>query len=266
MIRSPIGRRLNLQSHVSIREQLREAARLGARGFVIDAAGELAPHRLSATGRKDLRHLLRSLETALVALHLPTRRGFDTLDDLDDRLARASQAFALAHELGAPQVLVRVGPVAAAADDPRRNSLTIAARELSRRADHRGVRLAIEVGGEPAGVLHGFLDEIGEPVLGASIDPAALVAVGQDPSAAVVELGTWVTHAYATDPRGPGRAPGSFAAHPGGPGYPRGALDWEAYLGSLEEIDYRGFLTIWPDPVGDQDAQFAAILRTLESF
>ena len=40
-------------------------------------------------------------------------------------------------------------------------------------------------------------------------------------------------------------------ANPRGSGFPPGALDWEEYLGALEEINYRGYLTVWPDPDGD---------------
>jgi sugar phosphate isomerase/epimerase len=266
MIRTPVARRINAHEGVSPRAQIQDAARLGARGIVIDAAGELAPHRLTETGRLDLRHLLRTAEIPLVALHLPTRRSFDTPVDLDDRLSRASQAFVMAYELGARQVLVRVGPIAESAESPLRQNLTVALRELAGRATHRGVRLALEAGGEPATVMRALLDQIDEPALAASIDPASFLALGIDPAAAVVELSDWVTHAYATDPRGPARSGRSFAPHPGGVGYPRGAFDWEAYLGSLEEVDYRGFLTIWPDPVGDQDTQFLALLKTLERF
>ncbi len=43
-------------------------------------------------------------------------------------------------------------------------------------------------------------------------------------------------------------------------------LDWEEYLGSLEEINYRGYLTIWPDPNGDPLAQFKAIADRLREF
>ena len=42
-----------------------------------------------------------------------------------------------------------------------------------------------------------------------------------------------------------------------------GVLDWEAYLGALEEIGYRGFLTVWPDPAGDPRAQFQAVVSRL---
>src|SRR4051812_49178688 len=76
MIRTPLG--LRLSPAQPIREQIREAARLGAKGVVIDAIGDLAPNRLSETGRRELRHLLRSVELRLIALSLPTRRAFDT--------------------------------------------------------------------------------------------------------------------------------------------------------------------------------------------
>jgi sugar phosphate isomerase/epimerase len=266
MIRTPLAWRLNPQESVSPRTQIQQAARLGARGIVLDAGADLAPHRLSATGRQDLRHLLRTTELSLVALNLPTRRGFDTLDDLDERLSRADQASAMAYELGARQVLLRIGAIAEEPGSQSRQNLIIALRELARRAGHRGGRLAIEAGGERASSLRGLLDALQEPALAASIDPASFLVRGDDPSAATVEIGAWVTHAYATDPLGPARSGRPFVAHPGGAGYPRGALDWEAYLGALEEIDYRGFLTIWPDPVGDQDAQYLAIARVLQSF
>src|SRR4051812_4755069 len=109
MIPTPLG--IRLDSSRPIREQIREAARLGARGVVLDAVGDLAPNRLSETGRRELRFLLRSVELGLIALSLPTRRPFDTIDQLDDRLRRAESAFAMAYELGTPLVLAQVGAI-----------------------------------------------------------------------------------------------------------------------------------------------------------
>ena len=80
---------------------------------MLDATGELAPHRLSETGRREIRHLLNSVELPLVALSLPTRRPFDTPDQLDDRIRRADSAFAMAYELGTKVVLVRAGACSA---------------------------------------------------------------------------------------------------------------------------------------------------------
>src|SRR5205807_7709444 len=98
MIRTPLA--LRLDPDRPTRDQVRQAATLGAKGVVLDAIGDLSPDRLSETGRRELRHMLRSVELALVALHLPTRRPFDTIDQLDDRLRRAERAFGLAYELG----------------------------------------------------------------------------------------------------------------------------------------------------------------------
>src|SRR5947209_893896 len=107
MIRSPLG--LRLDPGRPIKEQIRGAAAAGARGLVVDAAGDLGPDRLSETGRRELRQILRSVELDLIALSLPTRRPFDSLDQLDDRLDRADRAFAMAFEVGTRLVLARVG-------------------------------------------------------------------------------------------------------------------------------------------------------------
>lgn len=264
MIRSPLGLRINPSPGRSPRDQIQQAASIGAKGVVLDATGDLSPDRLSETGRRDLRHLLRTVEVSPIALNLPTRRPFDTEDQLDDRLARADRAFALAYDLGCRLVLARIGGVPPEAEASRWGIFGRAASELGRRADHRGVRLAMETGAESGEILRAFLDGLGNPGLAASLDPAALLRMGHDPVAATRELAAWVAHAYASDATGPaGRA---IVANPRGFVFPAGALDWEEYLGSLEEIDYRGFLTIWPDPAGDEAAQFRALAERLARF
>lgn len=262
MIRSPLG--LRLDPDRSIRDQIREAARIGAKGVVMDAIGDLSPDRLSETGRREIRHLLRSVELSPIALSLPTRRPFDTLDQLDDRLRRAENAFAMAYELGTNLVLARVGAMPPESDASRRETWTGALRELGRRAEHRGVRLAVETGGESGEALRAVLDTLGPGGLAASLDPASLLLNGHDPVAAVRALGEWVAHAYANDARSSRSAALTTSAR--GSGFPPGALDWEEYLGALEEINYRGFLTIWPDPARDPAAQFTALADRLKQF
>jgi sugar phosphate isomerase/epimerase len=259
MIRNPLGLRLDPER--PLRDQVYESARLGARGVVVDAIGDLAPHRLGETGRREFRHILRTVELSLVAVSLPTRRPFDTTEQLDDRLRRADAAFALAFELGTDVVLARVGAVPPKEDADRLEVFTSAVRELGLRADHRGVRLAIETGTEPGGTLRSFLEALAVPSLAASIDPSSLLQVGIDPVRAVRELAEYVAHAYATDATG---TPRVAAPNPRGIGFPPGALDWEEYLGALEEVAYRGFLTVWPAPGRAATAQFAAISERLQ--
>src|SRR5271163_3277553 len=109
MIRHPLA--LRLEPDRPVRDQIHESARLGAKGVVVEAIGDIAPHRLGDTGRRELRHILRSVEMSLVALALPTRRPFDTTDQLDERMRRADTAFAMAYELGTKIVLARAGTI-----------------------------------------------------------------------------------------------------------------------------------------------------------
>lgn len=253
MIRSPIG--LRLDPSRPVKEQLREAAQLGASGVVIEASGDLAPDRLSETGRREFRHALRTVQLSLIGLHLPTRRPFDTIDQLDERLRRAERACTLAYELGAPLVLARIGPVPPESDADRTAILASTLRELARRADHGGARLAIEGGTEPGLTLRTLLDNLDEHGLAASINPEALIRGGFDPIAATRDLGAWVAHAHANDAPGPGLA----RSLPGR----GGVLDWDEYAGALEEINYRGYLTIWPEAGADPAPRFKAVVDRL---
>jgi sugar phosphate isomerase/epimerase len=262
MIRSPLG--LRLDASRSIKEQVRNAAAAGARGVVLDATGDLAPDRLSETGRREMRHALRSVELDLIALNLPTRRPFDNLDQLEDRLARSDRAFALAYDLGTRLVLARVGGLPPADDLARREAFTTAIGELGRRADHRGIRFAIETGAEPGEPLGPFLNGLSLLSLCVSVDPSSLLRQGIDPVATTRELGSWVAHAYANDASRSSRA--AEQSNPRGIGFPPGALDWEEYLGALEEINYRGYLTVWPEPDRDPAAQFRATAERLRKF
>jgi sugar phosphate isomerase/epimerase len=259
LIRHPLA--LRLDPAQPAREQIHEAAKLGAKGVVLDAIGDLAPHRLGATGRRDLRHVLRTVELSLTAVALPTRRPFDTVEQLDDRIKRAEAACAMAHELDTTIVLVRAGGVPPPEDPARLEVFTNALQELARRADHHGVRLALETGAEAGAKLKSFLKGLVPPCPAASIDPAALLQAGIDPVAAARELGSHVVHAYASDAA---LAAGVTAVNPRGFGFPPGALDWEEYLGALEEIEYRGFLTIWPAPGASAASQFTALVNRLK--
>ncbi len=259
MIRHALG--LRIDASRPVRDQIEQAARLGARGVVLDAVGDLAPQRLGETGRRELRHMLRTMELSLIAVGLPTRRGFDTSEQLEDRLRRADSAFALAYELGTGLVLARAGQVPPQEDPVRREAFTTALAGLAERADHRGVRLALETGAEAGHVLSGFLNEMNARGLAASIDPASLLPAGIDPAQACRELAPWVAHAYAGDATHQARA---AVANPRGFGFAAGTLDWVEYLGALEEIGYGGFLTVWPEPGRDPAGHFTAIVQKLK--
>ena len=258
MIRSPLSIRLDPSQ--PIRDQIRLAAESGAKGIIVDASGELAPTRLSETGRRELRHLFRSVEVALVGVHLPTRRGFDTFDQIEDRIERASRAFDLAYDLGARLILVRAGSVPPSDQEQNRSAFDTTVGELANRADHRGLQVALETGTEPGAVLKAFLDGRDLANLAASIDPAYLLRNGFDPVLATQELGRWVAHAYLH--QAVGQQVGVELASRRN-ARSASSLDWEGYFGALAEVNYRGWMTIWPESSDRLFAQFQKITESL---
>src|SRR5207245_9229522 len=98
-----------------VRRGLAEARRLGLTGVQIDAAGDLAPDRLTDTGKRELRYLLRSNGLELTALGCPLRHGLDEGTNLQPRIDRVRQVMALSFDLGARVTIVQAGQIP---DDP----------------------------------------------------------------------------------------------------------------------------------------------------
>src|SRR5262245_21733272 len=105
-----------------LRKALAEAARLAVPGVQIDAVGDLAADRLSQTGRREFRNLLRTHNLELTALGCPLRRGLDAAEDQQPRLEHVRKVLSLAYDLGPRVVVVQAGqvPEGAESDSARR--------------------------------------------------------------------------------------------------------------------------------------------------
>ena len=227
MLPCPLALRLNPSQ--PIREQeFRDAcaARRERRGAGCDRRPRA--QQLGETGRRELRHLLRSVELSFAALSLPTRRPFDTTDQLDDRLRCAELAFTMAYELGTTLVL-------RAWAGCRTSQTRSCARRFSARCANSAAVPIIEACVSrwkpvptPAGPCAGMLDGLASPGLAASIDPAALLQSGHDALETISALGPWVAHAYATD----ATATQLVASVARRSGFPSGAATAAEYLGA----------------------------------
>ena len=131
-------------------------------------------------------------------------------------------------------------------------------------------------------MLRDFLDSLGSTGVGVNLDPANLVMVtGDDPVKAVHNLKKYIVHTHAKDgkrlmvkdPANDGNKLADLdpeyvygVLHPVPEAFKgvklfeevplgTGSVDFPKYLAALEEIGYRGFLTIerevGADPVGD---------------
>jgi sugar phosphate isomerase/epimerase len=238
MNRLKIGVRLE-SLNLPLRCALAEAARLGVTGVQVDTAGELSPNKLSGTGRREFRHLLRAHNLELTALGCPLRRGLDVAEDQQPRIEHVRKVLALSFDLGPRVVVVQAGRVPEESDSPRARLLTEALHALGLYGDRVGAVLALEAGLESGAELAAFLGRFDTGGLGVNLNPANLLIHGFDPYESARALRDRIAHAHAKDARA---ASPSRAAQEVPLGH--GDIDWMKYLAVLEEIEYRGWLTI----------------------
>lgn len=238
MNRLKIGLRLESLG-LPLRRSLAEAERLGVAGVQLDAVGELAPSTLTQTGRRALRHLLRSHNLELTAVGCPLRHGLDVAENQQPRIEHVQKVMAQSIDLGSRVVIVQAGQVPDDLSDPRAARLSEALLALGQFGDRVGTILALETGLEPGDVLGRFLDRFDTGSLGVNLDPANLLMHGFDIHASARALAGKIVHSHAKDAR---RTSASRAVQEVPLGH--GDIDWLNYLGLLEEIEYRGWLTV----------------------
>ena len=225
-----------------MRRSLPELHKLGVAGVELDAAGELAPAQLSQTGRRELKHLLRSYDLELTALACPLRRGLGVPENQEARIEYLRQALLMSWELGAKIVIIHPGPIPpddADQNDPRWIILTEALTTLGRHADRVGATLALETGLESGAHLAEFLASFDSAGLAANLNPGNLLVHGHDPYAAAGALREKIVHVHAKDARLASASRGAEEVPLG-----HGDIDWLQMLATLEEIEYRSYVTI----------------------
>jgi sugar phosphate isomerase/epimerase len=222
-----------------LRRALEAVARLEVKGVQLDAVGDLSPARLSQTGRRELRGLLRTYDLELTAIGCPLRHGLDSSEDQQRRIEHVSQALSLSFDLGPRIVIVQAGAVPENDGSVRGRVMDESVRALARHGDRVGATLALETGLESGEVLAAYLARFDSGALGVNLDPANLLMHGLDPLASIRALRGRIVHSHAKDAR---RASASRAAQEVPVG--AGDIDWLTLLETLEEVDYRGWLTL----------------------
>jgi sugar phosphate isomerase/epimerase len=243
-----------------LRQAIRRAGELGAKGIQIDAVGDLAPDQFGATARRDFRHLLNTLGLELTALGFPTRHGFNTEDRLEARIIALQKVLTLSFDLRAPLVLGAIGRVPEDPQHPARKLLADSLGEIGRHADRVGARYAVESGPESGATLAGFLDSIVTGGLAVNLDPANLLIRGYDPIRAVYDLSRYIAHTHVRDAV---HDPASELGREVNPG--AGDLDWPRYLGALEDVGYRGWFVVEREASKEPDRDVGRAVEFLRS-
>ncbi|MBR4059825.1 MAG: sugar phosphate isomerase/epimerase [Lachnospiraceae bacterium] len=259
MYQFPIG--VILESYrLSRSEAIKKAAAMGAKGIQMYATeGENSPENLSQAARKALRREVEENGLVFSALCGDLGRGFGNKELNLSLIEKSKCIVELAKDLGTDIVTTHIGVVPADKNHDRYKIMQEACFELSRFADSMEAHFAIETGPEKSEVLKAFLDSLGSKGVGVNLDPANLVMVtGDDPVTAVHNLKDYIVHTHAKDGIRLRESNPEYiynVVHPipeefSGIKYfeevplGTGSVDFAKYLKALEEIGYRGFLTI----------------------
>ena len=241
------------------RTAILKAAELGADGIqMYSTRGENSPQSLTPEKRRELLDFVKSNGLKFSALCGDLGRGFGNPELNPELIEQSKRILDLAKELETDVVTTHIGVVPEDEGHERYKIMQEACFELSRYADSIGAHFAIETGPETSAVLKGFLDKLGSRGVGVNLDPANLIMVtGDDPVQAVYNLKDYIVHTHAKDgvllyktnpeyiykvtPR-PEDLNGIkfFREMPLG----EGNVPFAPYLKALEDIGYKGFLTI----------------------
>ena len=268
MYQFPIG--VILESFLKpIPEAVEEAAKLGAKGLQVYATRtRLAHEDMTPAQRRDFLRMVKDHGLVFSALCGDLGKGFGN-PDLNPALVEESKRILdIALEMETNIVTTHIGVVPQDSANPRYKIMQDACGELAAYADSVGAHFAIETGPEPAKTLRGFLDSLNSRGVAVNLDPANLTMVCRDDAVAAVHtLKDYIVHTHAKDgrqlhdcdpeivygikPRDPSCVTDeSFIELPLG----EGDVPFPAYLKALDEVGYRGFLTIERE-VGENPAK-----------
>ena len=221
------------------KKALLTAARLGANAVEIDARFELKPSEFTRTGIRQIRKTLDDHNLRVCAIGFPTRRGYDNLQDLDQRVQATKEAMQFAYDLGSSIVVNQIGRVPEAEDSPAWSTLIDVLTDLGTYGQRVGACLAAETGTEDGADLGRLIDALPPGSLAINFDPGNLIINGFSAHDGIAALGTHVAHVHAQDAVRD-LAQGRGLETPLG----RGSVDFPELIGVLEEHNYRGYFTI----------------------
>lgn len=259
------------------------AADMGAKGIQMYATeGENSPENLSKTDRVELRNKVLGHNLVFSALCGDLGKGFGNKELNPSLIEKSKKIVELAKDLGTDIITTHIGVIPADKSHDRYKIMQEACFELSAFADSMEAHFAIETGPECAVVLKGFLDDLHSTGVAVNLDPANFKMVtGDDPVKAVYTLRDYIVHTHAKDGNRLRIGNPEYiykAVHPVPQGFDdvqyfeevplgTGSVDFVSYLKALEEIGYRGFLTIehevGDDPVKDIKTAYDFLTKTI---
>ena len=257
MYNFPIGAMMD-SFRQETRQAIKTAAEIGVQGLQMYATtGENAPENLVGSKRKELLQYVKDHGLKFSALCGDLGKAFIYPERNIMLIEKSKRIMDLAKELETDVVTTHIGVIPEDKNCERYKVMQSAAYELAQYADSVGAHFAIETGPELAVTLRSFLDDLHSTGVAVNLDPANFCMVTKDdPVKAVYTLSKYIVHTHAKD--GVNLKPcnpedvysemdhGAWDNEPAFKELPlgQGAVDFPAYLKALEEVGFKGFLTI----------------------
>ena len=260
MYQFPIGAMLE-SFRLPTSEALATAEKIGVKGIQMYCTnGEHAPENMTPAKCAELLDMLKSHGLVFSAVCGDLGHGFGNAELNPALIEKSKRILDLSLTLETGIVTTHIGVVPADPTHDRYKIMQEACYTLAEYADSVGARFAVETGPETSADLKAFLDSLGGTKgVGVNLDPANLVMVtGDDPVVAVHNLKDYIVHTHAKD---------GVMLHRGVPEYiygvvhpvpqefqgiqyfaevplGQGSVHFDTYMAALDEIGYKGFLTI----------------------
>lgn len=264
------------------KEAIKKAVAIGAKGMQMYATnGEHAPENLSGEKGKELLAYMKDNGLCFSALCGDLGKGFGNPELNPELIERSKKILYLAKELETDIVTTHIGVVPSDKNHDRYKIMQEACHTLAEFADSLDAHFAIETGPETSATLKEFLDSLGSRGVAVNLDPANLAMVtGDDPVQAVYNLKDYIVHTHAKDgnklcDKDPEIVYGIIAAPEDVRGIQSfeevplgtGSVPFPKYLAALEDIGYKGFLTIerecGDDPAKDIRTAYEFLTKTM---
>jgi len=250
----PVGAMLE-SFKLPFRDAVEKAAEVGVQALQIYMSKPTVTYYEDLTPAKirELMDIIKSNGLAVSAICGDFGKGFANPEINPLQIERSKRVLELAKYFETDIVTTHIGTVPTDRNDPVYSIMQDACGILGAFADSIGSSFAIETGPETAVILRGFLDSLSSRKgMAVNMDPANLVMLcGDDPVQAVYTLKDYIVHTHAKD--------GVRLSEPdAGKTYKEvplgaGSVDFPKYLAALDNIGYKGYLTIERE-VGDNPA------------
>ena len=241
-------------------EAVKKAAAMGAKGVQTYCAnGDFAPENMTAEKIAWAKDVISSNGIVFSAICGDLGHGFGNKEGNIKDVEKSKRIMELSKELGCNIVTTHIGVVPSDPNHDRYKIMQEACFSLAEFAKSMDAHFAVETGPETSTVLKAFLDSLGSDGVAVNLDPANLVMVtGDDPVQAVYNLKDYIVHTHAKDGNKLKESNPEFiyqVVHPIPEEYANGgyfeevplgtgSVPFDKYLAALDDIGYKGFLTI----------------------